>query len=94
MPPVVSDQLGGEGAPRHGGVDPVGALHDVEVGEHLPARVEHDASADADCSLVVDLGIETNDGRLDLVCGGDRVYWCGRSGVRRRDQGEDGGKRG
>jgi hypothetical protein len=93
MTPVVTDQLGGEGAPGDGGVDPVGALHDVEVGEHLPARVEHDAGADTDRTLVVDLGVEANDGRFDLVCGGDRVYGGRYGGVRRGNQCQDSRKR-
>ena len=51
--------------------------HDVEVGQHLTARVEHDAGADAERVLIVDLGVDACDGRLDLGRSGDRVAGSG-----------------
>ena len=61
---VIADQIGTERPAGDRCVDPVGALHHVEVRQHLAAGVEHEAGADTDRVLVVDRGVDLDDGRL------------------------------
>lgn len=89
--PVVADQLGGKRPARDGGVDPVGALDDVVVGQYLTTRIEHDAGARPEGVLVVDLGVDARDGGLDGGRRRERISRCGARGG--RNQGDDKRKR-
>ena len=92
---VVADQVDPErlaGADVVGG-DDVGALHHVEVGQDLAAGVEQEAGARTDRVLVVDRGVDLDDGRF---YGRDRGVQRRRSSDRRADrrhQRHHGGKR-
>ena len=94
MSAVIADEIGTERPSADGHVDPVGALHDVEVRQHLAAGIEHDAGPDADRTLILDHGVDAGHGRLDLSCRRERIGGRGCRGrrVHRRDQSQDRGK--
>ncbi len=93
---VVADELSGKRAADDADGDAVRAGHDVEVGQHLTARVEHDAGAAADRVLIVDFGVDACHRRFDLARSSGRVSGSGRGRCRihGRDQRQDRDKRG
>ena len=74
---VVSDEVGRVRLASDRSGDPVGALNDVEVGQHLAAGVQHDAGPRADDALVVDSGVDTHHRGLDLRRRCDGIAGCG-----------------
>ena len=89
---VIANEVGRVVAPADGACDGVGARDDVVVRQHDAAGIDDSSGSGADRLLVVDLGRDLDDGRLDRRSG-RRCICRSRHRCRRRDQREYRGER-